>query len=418
MIRHDRIILWAALIASVGIHLFILLPGLVEASSPADRGFDEEQLNKSEFKRTPEEEEEEKEELGIDESEASTLTWIGYKEYQEHLARLATVEQAELEAASAMPVAGGAPAAPDSPQATPQQPTSPTTPEAAQTDTMPAAVPNNDQQTASNAPEAKSEPSPATGPASETPDQKPPPPGGLKPTSTGPAPIGETASPIPGAKQDQPSDKLPESKADPKTTPVQNPKDAETPASKKPEAKPEAPAETKKAEPEKPKNAPPAQPPETPAKPSKSGPGGSKGDAPPGEQSPQAKEDTAEDLPPKPNASKSDSSATSTIKVPRKDWMMGKPIAAHGLQLRPRKPKFTALQKVTSSGRRNLLVRFDFDSKGKPAHAEILSGSGDPRLDANVKASLYKWRASGAKLQELAAGERITIQMELMLKIN
>jgi hypothetical protein len=35
-------------------------------------------------------------ELGIDESETSTLTWIGYKDYKKHLARHAEVEQAEM----------------------------------------------------------------------------------------------------------------------------------------------------------------------------------------------------------------------------------------------------------------------------------------------------------------------------------
>jgi hypothetical protein len=35
-------------------------------------------------------------ELGIDDSETSTLTWIGYKEYEKHLARHAEVEQAEM----------------------------------------------------------------------------------------------------------------------------------------------------------------------------------------------------------------------------------------------------------------------------------------------------------------------------------
>ena len=42
--------------------------------------------------------------LGIDKSEAETLTWIGYEEYAEHLARLSEVEQAAM---STAPTAGG-----------------------------------------------------------------------------------------------------------------------------------------------------------------------------------------------------------------------------------------------------------------------------------------------------------------------
>ncbi len=40
-------------------------------------------------------------ELGIDDSETSTLTWIGYKEYEKHLARHAEVEQAEMDSNNA-----------------------------------------------------------------------------------------------------------------------------------------------------------------------------------------------------------------------------------------------------------------------------------------------------------------------------
>ena len=46
--------------------------------------------------RTPEQIREEKVELGIDESEAVTMNWIGYAEYEKHLAALSEVEQAAL----------------------------------------------------------------------------------------------------------------------------------------------------------------------------------------------------------------------------------------------------------------------------------------------------------------------------------
>ena len=44
--------------------------------------------------------------LGIEESEANTVTFIGYEEYEKHLARLSEVEQAAMQ----KNVAGGAPA--------------------------------------------------------------------------------------------------------------------------------------------------------------------------------------------------------------------------------------------------------------------------------------------------------------------
>ncbi len=54
--------------------------------------------------RTGRESAPEPEPLGIEQSDAETLTWIGYEEYQEHLARLSEVEQAAM---LASPVAGG-----------------------------------------------------------------------------------------------------------------------------------------------------------------------------------------------------------------------------------------------------------------------------------------------------------------------
>ena len=39
MIDRERLVIWCALIISIAIHLFILLPGLVEASSSEEKAF-------------------------------------------------------------------------------------------------------------------------------------------------------------------------------------------------------------------------------------------------------------------------------------------------------------------------------------------------------------------------------------------
>ncbi|MDA0975587.1 MAG: hypothetical protein O2927_06430, partial [Planctomycetota bacterium] len=49
-------------------------------------------------------EDDDSEVLGIDESQAETVTWIGYDEYEEHLARLSEVEQSAM---STNPTSGG-----------------------------------------------------------------------------------------------------------------------------------------------------------------------------------------------------------------------------------------------------------------------------------------------------------------------
>ena len=106
------------------------------------------------------------------------------------------------------------------------------------------------------------------------------------------------------------------------------------------------------------------------------------------------------------------------MKVPRREWLTGKPLAAAGLQLFPRKPKWTALQSVTGGGGKNLLVRLEFGSAGKPLHAAIVRGSGNKRIDDVILASLYKWRAKGKPLAELEKGMRIPVQLELVLTVK
>ncbi|MEE2907189.1 MAG: hypothetical protein VX527_05070 [Planctomycetota bacterium] len=422
MMSKDRFIIWCALVISICVHLFILLPGLVQASSPAKPAVEETPLNKSEFKRKMEEEEEEEIKLGIDESEASTLTWIGYKEYQEHLARLAKVEQAELQAASAMPVSGGAPAAPDRPQVTPQQPVEPT-PQTAQPVTESAQQPAQDQTVASNAPPAETTPAPASSPESVETSQAPPPPGGLRKLPEGQAPPGETINPEIGAETKKPEEDLPKSPDKKPADPAQNPKTAEAPASTEKKPKPESPTEQTKPDkptPEKPKPDKPKPPvkPTPPVQPSKPGPGGTAGEGPPAPDSSAARDETDPNLPPKPDAAKSDSQATSTIKVPLKDWKKGKPIAAQGLRLYPRRPTFTALQGVTNGGSKTILVRFEFGSNGKPAKVTLVRGSGNPALDRTFKASFYQWRASGKQLKTLKKKEFVPVQLEIILTVN
>ena len=65
-----------------------------------------------------------------------------------------------------------------------------------------------------------------------------------------------------------------------------------------------------------------------------------------------------------------------------------------------------------------MLVRMDFAANGKPAFASIIRGSGSPVLDKNVLASLYQWRASGQRLRELEKGQRIPVQLEIILSVN
>jgi hypothetical protein len=95
------------------------------------------------------------------------------------------------------------------------------------------------------------------------------------------------------------------------------------------------------------------------------------------------------------------------------DLKVGKPLVAHGLEIKPRKPTFTHLVRMTALPG-NPLCEIRFQSNGKPSLARLLSTSGDSRVDDAVLASLYRWRASGAELAELSEGETINVQIRLL----
>ena len=64
----------------------------------------------------------------------------------------------------------------------------------------------------------------------------------------------------------------------------------------------------------------------------------------------------------------------------------------------------------------SLLVSVAFDSSGKPVEASIVRTCGVPEIDRSILASMYTWRASGDRLASLQADERVSVQLEIMLK--
>ncbi len=109
-----------------------------------------------------------------------------------------------------------------------------------------------------------------------------------------------------------------------------------------------------------------------------------------------------------------ESDPTSIIDVPRENWQLGKPIAAQGVQIRPRKPSFTTVVLLTAAPG-NPLCEIHFRHDGKPALARILESSGDARVDEAILNSLYRWRAAGKRLDALADDETITIRIQIVL---
>ena len=109
-----------------------------------------------------------------------------------------------------------------------------------------------------------------------------------------------------------------------------------------------------------------------------------------------------------------ESDATSILEVSMEQLTLGRPLAAQGLQIRPRKPVFTTLTLVTAVPA-NPSAELRFRRDGRPDRVRLLESSGDPRIDESVLNSLYRWRAAGEQLRELKAGQTIPVRIRIML---
>lgn len=360
--RRSNLGLLLGLLASLVLHGSLILPFLVQAltsenvASTMQARFQPRTVEERRHEETP------PPELGIDADTPSSLTWIGYEEYQEHLARLAEFDQAAF----------------------------------------------------------TEEPQPAGG----SPTPEPSPPVELAMNDITPEPITETqTSPEPTEDEpieDEPAEEEPVEEADEvtetpapaeKPTPVQVAFDEQAltpltvllnrlliPAT---DEATDAPASK------------PAEPPPAPPKPQPPAPQPQPAPAP--SESPQPGDAPSEKPQPGDRAPK-ESDAFSRIEVELDDIKLGKPIARPGLELLPRRPRFTTLQEVTAGGC-NPLVEVSFDHEGFPVYpARILSSKCDPRILKAIESSLYRWRASGKAVRDLSEGQTLTVEIQIVIR--
>ena len=348
--RRDTRILLAGLLFSVLFHLTFLLPFVVDISEEGDQ--DRLIELASAIEPPPLEPEPEEPVLGIDESMAKTMNWIGYEDYEEHLARLSENDQAAFDMANSG--GGGAP------------PTNPTMP--------------NKPTTEKAAGSSEAAPPSVTAPTPETPDN----PLAPKAATSEVAPRVEPKSQPktqPDAKGEKPKGVKGEAE----------PTEAETPREEAPEAEPSKPEKT--PEPSEPK--PPAPEPKPGPQ---EGPGNDEGE--PGDAT---------------NPADRESDATSVIEVPRELWARGRPLAAEGVELQTRRPVLDTLTQL-SARFGNPLVEISFARNGRPSGARILQSSGDTRVDEPILDSLFRWRAKGKKLQELKGEETFDVTLRILLR--
>ncbi|UCD75269.1 MAG: hypothetical protein JSV91_15980 [Phycisphaerales bacterium] len=358
LMRANNVSLLAGFLISLALHLLVIAPLLAMAMtrSPSSRSllarFDPEMI-----REPPEEEEpkpEEELQLGIEESVTSTVTWIGYEEYQQHLARLSEVEQAAL----TDDPAGGAPlTAPPVPPPVPEQPQAPAAAEAPE---------EAEQQMAAASPTEPVLPASVdehlmllTGPEGTA--------GQLQERTNEATAATESPGPDEPATQDP----------DASQAWLMRLLETLRKAAEQMQAQ---------ANPQPSRPATPAPPQPQPA------------------QSGLNQGDQAD----------KESDPTSTIEVPMDQIEAGKPLAARGLELKPRKPEFTHLILLTAAPG-NPLVEIRFASTGIPAFARIIQSSGDKRVDEFLLDSLYRWKAEGKPLTELKDKETIDVVIRIIL---
>jgi hypothetical protein len=110
-----------------------------------------------------------------------------------------------------------------------------------------------------------------------------------------------------------------------------------------------------------------------------------------------------------------ESDATSVKNVEPKDWKNGRPLAARGLQIKTRKPRFDTLTMITTAPR-NPVVELKFDRHGKPLSYRLLVTSGSERIDGPILDALAGWTAAGKPLEKLQPGQTVMVRLRLVLR--
>ena len=409
-------------------------------------------------------EEQEEVRLGIAESNAVTMNWIGYDEYQEHLAELSEVEQAAYRLAEAsgsngtseqsLAPAPPAPSAAVSPNPSPLPlpaasglaatgelaasgggVTNPTEAKAATppsnatktdgsdserarpTETAPATEPTAQPVVATPQPEIAPDPvpDPQTEPRTDPTVDPVTPVEPVQPVAPLPEPVAPT--PLDPATPGMDPTATPRETTEPSPNPAERPTDAVEPRPTPPLPESQNPATS--SQPNTTASEPNANPDGTQVVPPSQQGGGIPGDRPingaaatPSQPSPKGKQSD------NPSAagevSDRESDATSTIRVDQIHWRNGKPLAAKGLTLKPARPRFTTLNIVDGIGR-NPIAELQFGRDGVPQVARLVRSTGNPGVDDSIRAALFKWRAAGPQLEKLKPGQTVTIKLQLIM---
>lgn len=112
--------------------------------------------------------------------------------------------------------------------------------------------------------------------------------------------------------------------------------------------------------------------------------------------------------------SERESDPTSVVNVPPESWKLGRPLAAHGLEIITRRPQFTELMRATASPR-NPICEIRFDRTGTAVKASLLLSSGERGIDDAIVNALYGWKAKGERLQKLKGKDTAAVRIRMIL---
>ncbi len=122
--------------------------------------------------------------------------------------------------------------------------------------------------------------------------------------------------------------------------------------------------------------------------------------------------ENVENTPTEGNPSDRDSGATSLVRFSPEQWKLGKPIAAQGIVLRPRrlpmKPYILFLNTPAP-----LVAELQINKEGKPQVVNILLSTGNDAYDQKWYSCLFRWRASGEKIDALKDDETLDITIQI-----
>lgn len=115
-----------------------------------------------------------------------------------------------------------------------------------------------------------------------------------------------------------------------------------------------------------------------------------------------------------------DREAPAVTANPVKNADLGRPLAAEGLNIRTVRPTFSNVTLATARPR-NPVVQIDFRQNGIPIRVIVIESSGHEQVDTDIRTALYRWRASGAALEQLPDPEDqekpafVSIKLQIIL---